>query len=77
MMPDQPDELITLTLHREHWHVLLYLAISGGKQALDQYVRGEGHTATCMLANANAVKALHDLLHPGVPMAPDESEAVH
>lgn len=63
-------------MSREDWQIVLYLAIRGGKEALDLYVKGQAHTASCMVANANAVKALHDLLHPGELMAPLDSEAV-
>lgn len=73
----QPDELITLTLRREHWDIILYLAIRGGKEELDAYVRGQGHTANCMVLNANAIKALHDLLHPSASLIDLETEAVH
>jgi hypothetical protein len=63
-MPDNKDEQVTITMPRKAWDVVLYLAIRGGKEALDIYIKGHGHTANCMVENANVVKDLHDQLHP-------------
>jgi hypothetical protein len=76
-MTESKDEQLTVTMSRQAWDVLLYLAIRGGKEALDLYVRGQAHTANCIVENANVVKDLHDKLHPDAPMREMETEAVH
>jgi hypothetical protein len=80
-MTDPKQELMTLTLPRIQWELILNLAIRGGSDLVDAYVRGtEQHDDGCLPAYAKAAKALNDLLHPPVgtdPAAGPESEMVN
>lgn len=63
-------EPVSVTLSREQWSILLYLAIRGGKEALEFFVNGDGHTLECLTANGEALRALRELLNTD----PDDEE---
>jgi hypothetical protein len=75
------EEAVTLTLPRGQWKCILFLALRGGKEALEHFVRGMSHDPDCMAAHTQAVKALHDLLYPDqanpLPQDMGDQESVH
>lgn len=80
MKHENPEEPLTFTFTRLQWKVILHLALRGGKESLEMFVNGTAHTAECITANVNAVKALHEQLYPDQPLtdAPSsETEAVN
>lgn len=66
--PESPETL-SFTLPRAQWSIIIFLAIRGVAEMMDQFVLGKAHTKECISQGIDAAKALQDLYKEKVPDA--------
>lgn len=56
-----PENALSLTLSRQEWLLIVFLATRGAQRQLEEFVNGQAHDLHCVSDAAAAVKKLQDL----------------